>query len=480
MNINSFKEWLINEGAMGLPYKVYKNIVDFYVYAKTEYALSPRKEIAEKTISLDFEGTSFDFLQVYNPKLIVNIKNAELIEGSAGIYFYGSFAINREGAIGRIGLAAKSGGVITSTIEHEVLHFVQDLLKLHSKESVASNPLRRDKRWVRRNGLVSRPNFLPSKKEREKGSKFKIGGLSDKKTLSRLLKKYDVHGWVHGTKKERRTTHQYRPIEQMTNLASLIAEKKMYYLEDILNELQINPLETTWIELKANPEFMKRIGDKKRKSLKTNSQDLKSLDPGSYRLYQREIYKKFVDSTDWEDTFELLKVRKNLKAKIEDINKDKYKKSIESNKDIGDLKGYKVEDFGKGVRVKVEYSDRYNFSNIDSFFSPEEADQYSIDAGEAAEEMFNAIGIKENGEGDFAFSVTAQNLKKLFDKIRKNKSTEHLQVKKCDWDYFAGKLASEAAYKLSDYMYKTSGKEITKEELLSIFYPDPPEICREI
>lgn len=473
-----FKTWLVNEGAMWLPYKSYKKVVDFYIQARSEYAMEPKKQVPPKTIPLDLEGTSYDFLTVLNPKLTVSISNSETVPetNAAGAYIPWSFRRTSEETIGEIKLAAKAYDLITSTIEHEILHFVQELIKVYSRESVATNPNRRDQRWILKNGQVYRPGYRPSKKERE--SNFRLGGLPDKEILSRLLKKYDVDGYVHGSEKQRRTTHAYRPIEQMTNLATHIADLKMGYLNTIINELQINPLETSWEELKKNPEFIKRLSDKKRKAVFTSPARYKSLDSGAYKLYHKEIFKKFIDSIEWEDTFELLQARKNLEGKLKEVQKEKDEKSKKARERLGlDLKGYTLEDFGKGVRVKIEYSDRGDLSNIGQYISPEEAD--SIDGYDAAEEMLQDLGIKENDDGYFTFSASATSLKRLFDKIRKLKKSETLQVKKCDWDYFARKIAYYAADKLNDYMYKTSRKQIDEDKLLSIFYPDPPEICRE-
>lgn len=487
----NFKEFIkIDEGAMGLPYKVYKKVVDFFMDAKMEYASNPRKEIPAKDIQLDFEGTPYEFLQRFNPILNVKVRNTESLpeaNGAAGVYMYKPEfkRLTREGFIGEIILAAKAESTITSIIEHEVLHFVQDLIKRHAKETVVSNPNRRDKRWVNRNGTILRQGFSRSKKDRELDKKnFRIGGLPNKKILSRILKKYDVDGYVHGTEKKRRTTHEYRPTEQMTNLASHIADKRMNYLNLIIDELKIDPLKTTWEELKDNPTFMIKIGDKKRKLTFTNPENYKSLDKEAYKFYHREIFKKFIDSTDWGDTFELLRAKRRVEEKTKDINKEKEKKSLEVNKDFGiDLRGYTLEDFGKGVRVKIDYFDRDEFSKIDQLYDPDLEEGEENSCYEAAQEMFEKLGIKESSAGDwdgFSFAANAQGLKRIFEKIRQQKSKETSQIKRCDWDHFADKVAEKAADKLSEYMFKTSRKQITKEKILDIFHPEPREQCKEI
>jgi len=438
---------------MSLPYSVYKKVIDFYVDSRREQA--PRSRgVTSKVIPLDFEGTKFDFLARYNPKIKVDIYNAELIQGSGGYYVPGGIQRNAYGITGEIALAGKSSRVMDHIIEHEVLHFVQDLIRIYARESVGDNPNRREKRWT-------------------KGDQIKIGGLPNKKVLSRLLGDYDVGGYAHGSSKQRRTTHAYRPIEQMTNLNSFIMQSRMNYLSEILKEINIDPLEKNWEELKKNPEFIKRLGDKKRK--RVDQSVFKKLDPEAYKLYHAEIFKKYTDSTDWKDTYEILRRKIELGNKIKQDEEERTKKSME--KAGVDLKGFSTEDFGKGVKVKINYLDRIDFSNLDSFVPEEERD--NVEVGDAAEEMFWKAGIKENKDGFFSITATPQNLFKLFNKIKSYKAKETEKEKICDWDYFAHALASVISDTLSDYMYKKKRKQIEKEQILSIFYPGPYEDCNE-
>jgi hypothetical protein len=468
----NFKEWLVIEGFMSLPFSAYNKVVDFYMAAKRKH-MSGFNGIISDIVPLDLEGTNFDFLAYLKPKIKVDIHNAQTVEGSQG-YYSGTQRIKRtpEGVVGEMALVSKTFRTMDYIIEHELLHFMQDLIKIHAMETVSSNPNRRNRKWSRSGsfhdkfGYVRGPGaVLP--KYRDKGT-IRLGGLPEKKALSDMLKKYSVTGYVRGSENQRRTTHAYRPIEQMTNLNSRIADLRMNYLANILQELNIDPEEKTWEELQANPEFMKLLGDKEKKRV---AQTFKDLGP-TQRLYQKEIFKQYTDSTDWRDTFEILKSKTSL-GKI--IAKDEEEKVAKAKESGVDLKGYEEEDFGKGVKVKIEYYDRFDFSIIDELV-PEEEREYAS-TSDAAEEMFSKIGIKEDSEGFYNFTANIRGLFKIFGKIKQEKDKETEKEKRCDWDHFAKTLASSISEKLSDYMYKKKRKQIDDDKILDIFYPGPYESC---
>jgi hypothetical protein len=470
----NFKEWLVNEGFLGLPFSVYKKVVDFYIAAERKH-MSGINGVISDVLPLDFEGTNFDFLAYLNPKVKVNVHNAEMVDGAGGYYLPSGMQRTPEGVIGEIALASKSFGTMDSTIEHELLHFVQDLIKIHAMETVANNPNRRDKRWTKDGSFVNRlgnvrgpgAGLRRDKKNKNSGT-IRLGGLPEKKALSDMLGDYDVDGYVRGSKKQRRTTHGYRPIEQMTNLNTKVMELRFNYLANVLKQLGIDPTEKTWEELQANPEFMKLLGDKEKKRV---TQTFKDLGP-TQRLYQKEIFKRYTDSTDWRDTFEMIKSKKSLRKIIKQDEQERAAKNKESGMD---LKGYSEEDFGKGVRVKIEYYDRLDFSIIDELV-PEE-DRESVSTYDSAEEMFSKIGIKEDSEGFYSFAANPKNLFKIFGKIKQHKQNETEKEKRCDWDHFAEKLAESISYKLSDYMFKKKHKQIDEKQILDIFYPGPYESC---
>lgn len=432
-----FKEWL-NEGYMRLPLSAYKDILEFYSYAKAQYELKPRANIPERTFPLDLRGTRWEFLQHLEPRVSVKIRNTEVVDKALGWY------LGTSHNTGRIMLAAKSGKAITSTLEHELLHFLQDLVGIYA----SMKPDRRDK-----------------------NPHTRIGGLPKKKISGDLLAKYGM--------KPRRSTHRLRPAEQMTNLNSHINDLRMEYLERTLRTLNINPNETTWRELLANRGFINMLSDRKEKSRMVPK--IKDLHPESIKFYHKEIFKNFVDSADWPDTFEILKVRSTLRERQKEIRMQKEQqpqKPQKKTKELQmDLKGYREEDFGKGVKVKIDYYDISDFSNLDEILGTgyEDHEDYE-DPLDSAQSMFNASGIKGNRDGDMQFSVAAANLKKIFDKIRQLKQAETNRIKRCNWDHFARKLASYAADKV-DYFMAKSGKNIPEKTFLSIFYPDPTEEC---
>jgi len=443
-----FKEWL-NEGFMRLPLSAYKDIVDFYAYAKNQYELKPRANIPERIFHLDLRGTRWEFLQHLDPTVAVKIRNAEAVDGTPGYY-----------SAGNIVLAAKSGTTITSTLEHELLHFLQDLVGTYARRSLLARPDRRDE-----------------------NPDTRIGGLPKKKILRDLLAKYDVGGRTRGGDiggtSWRRTTHRFRPVEQMTNLNSHINDMRIRYLSRTLRNLNINPNETKWRELLANRGFMTMLSDRRDKSKMVPKKELEALHPESGRFYRKEIFKNFVDSTDWPDTFEILKVQAAVRERQKEIRLQNAQHPQKKTKELQmDLKGYREEDFGKGVKVKIDYYDITDFSNLDEILGDgyEDHEDYE-DPLDAAQSMFNALGIKGNKDGDMMILASAQNLKKIFDKIRQLKQAEPDRTKRCNWDHFARKLATYAADKVDDFMSKNSRKHISEQMFLSIFYPDPEEEC---
>jgi hypothetical protein len=254
---------------------------------------------------------------------------------------------------------------------------------------------------------------------------------------------------------------------------------RMTHLERTLRNLNINPSNTTWQELLGNREFMVKLSDGKEKAKMVRKKEFEDLHPESVRFYQREIFKNFVDSTDWSDTFELLRIQSGVREKQKEIRRQKEQQTEKKTKELDiDLKGYKAEDFGKGVKVKIDFYDVSDFSNLDEFLGPdyEEHEDYE-DPRESAESMFDALGINGNKDGDRQFLATAEKLKKIFDSIKQLKQAEPEKLKRCNWDFFARKLASYAVDKLESFMYKNSKKLISEKEFLSIFYPDPIEEC---
>ena len=136
----NFSRWLLNEG-FELPFRVIKDIYEFYKKVINEDDNGSNKRRREKVFKIDFTGTNFEFLNKLNADLKVLVgyeHNYHLTRYSTSFQHNGIYIglVNTNPICGTIILPMldlKSSGqkeiyehVITIAIEHEVLHFVQD------------------------------------------------------------------------------------------------------------------------------------------------------------------------------------------------------------------------------------------------------------------------------------------------------------------------------------------------------------------
>jgi hypothetical protein len=210
----SFKKWLYKE-AFELPFDNIRKIYEYYEQSYKQYLKAPRTKIPRKLIPLDLSGSKYDFLQYLNPYVEITVKGA--LENAAGIYYgttegLGNYMTGESRRIiGRISLSFYNHEHVSySAIEHEVLHFIQDLIKHHSEGRMV------DSFWKNKNDSIikkKRPTY---------------GGLPPMPLVKGLMKDREID--IKGNKKERRTKHEYRPIEFYTNLNSLIRSLQYYYI----------------------------------------------------------------------------------------------------------------------------------------------------------------------------------------------------------------------------------------------------------
>ena len=78
-----FKQWLLNEG-FELPFRVIKDIYEYYRDSYEKYRSKPRVKIEPKYFDLDFTGTRYAFLNDLNPRVLVELKGS--LPGAAGLY----------------------------------------------------------------------------------------------------------------------------------------------------------------------------------------------------------------------------------------------------------------------------------------------------------------------------------------------------------------------------------------------------------
>lgn len=139
---------VINEGYFHIPQRIIKEIKDYYIEIYKKFYKSPSDEITEdkypsKVFYLDFTGTSFDFLNFIKPKPTVLVKFTS----------EDSFFWDMENGVNT--LKTKNRGnihiqllkdpvlarnILSSIIEHEVMHFVQFLLHVYKNKKAGTVP----------------------------------------------------------------------------------------------------------------------------------------------------------------------------------------------------------------------------------------------------------------------------------------------------------------------------------------------------
>jgi hypothetical protein len=241
-----FKQWLLNEG-FELPFRVIKDIYEYYRDSYEKYRLKPRVKIEPKYFDLDFTGTRYEFLNDLNPRVFVELKGS--LPGAAGLAS-GAQLINGRGTA-RIKLALVHFVNSSDVIYHEVLHVVQDLIRI------------------------------------KKGMKV-IGGLPNMPLVKRITDKRGIS--IGGTKKVKRVQHGVRPIEYYTNLDSLIRILQYRYVRMLLDSGKDIDLGVRASE--AKKEFFSRI--KKENSWISDKLDTVKFDEELYRIYLQEISKRFI------------------------------------------------------------------------------------------------------------------------------------------------------------------------------------------
>lgn len=248
-----FKQWLLNEG-FELPFRVIKDIYEYYRDSYEKYRLKPRVKIEPKYFDLDFTGTRYEFLNDLNPRVLVELK-ASLPGGYAGLYLSSQLKVKLEknGLVvtAKIQLALSSFMGGPYIIEHELLHAVQDLIRI------------------------------------KKGMKV-IGGIPNMPLVKRVTDERGIS--IDGAKKVKRVKHGIRPIEYYTNLDSVIRSLQYKYVRMLLDSGKDIDLGVR--DSEAKKEFFSRM--KKENSWISDKLDTVKFDEELYRIYLQEISKRFI------------------------------------------------------------------------------------------------------------------------------------------------------------------------------------------
>ena len=357
----NFKHWLLlNEGLIQIPYKVIKPIVDDYFDFFKNVNLGKTK-IKDKTYTytLDLSGTNYDFRNII-PKLNVIYKG---IRGNMiGGYHASETKIEypplpyspREDpitVIGKITLKKNlSDDSPVELIEHEVMHFIQDLININMSHN---------------KGIFK--NDGKGKLKTYESPEF--GGSGPRKLTQNLMRSYNSDFLGYNKSKNRMLDHEKRATEFQTNLSSILIMLNIEFINKILSK-KLNPDYYSYDydivkEIKTKEDFeknkdiiVKLINNQniKNKYLKSSI----SKRPFATFEYQLDKIKKFnKELYNWY----LSEIYKNFVAK--DIEEDKlnqildeyfFNKNKSSDEDIYFAKNIKFKNF------IVFYKDNFGFT----------------------------------------------------------------------------------------------------------------------
>jgi len=294
-----FKLWLLNED-FELPFSVIKDIYEFYKKVINEDD-EDNKLRRERVFKIDFTGTNFEFLNKLNADLKVLVGydyNYRLKRYSANGIYLGLEYINSEwhgrgpylgternqlrGTIGLPLLDLTNSrekhlyeDAITVAIEHEVLHFVQDLIK------VAKNLEH-------------------------------IGGLPSPKFVKRITDKEGID-----SVNDQQVPHHKRPIEFYTNINSAVNDIQYSYL--YLCSRREYDLDYCQKDKDMKKDYLKKWIDVAKEKERYN------FDQEYFRMILQSAYKRFVDNDNFlskyyhvfdDENFEYTLTRNGKKYKM--------------------------------------------------------------------------------------------------------------------------------------------------------------------
>ena len=261
--------------AMQIPRSVFKEIEAFVIGAY----YSRSEDI--KDFDIDFTGTRWDFLNYLNPVLNVMIApNAKKCE-----YLPSDTIMQGEGTI-RIGLKTGLTEILSHGIEHEIAHFIQELIMVH-KINKGKFP------------KISYVNPHFSKN---------MGGLTSKKMLPKGIsvpgyrkRERTKDGKIIWNKRER-VEHSARPVEYQPNLLSTIRDLQYQYVQYTNNSKK--PMSKKQFLLAIlKGAFPETISSQTLKKIKGRSNLRGNVEGKRYYKYVlNNIYKLFIDG-DYGDDF---------------------------------------------------------------------------------------------------------------------------------------------------------------------------------
>lgn len=333
----NFKNWLLlSEGSIKIPYKVIQPIVnDYFDFYKNVNLGKSKLRDEEHIYTLDLSDTNYNFPNII-PKLKVTYK------GIKGKNTIGGFTPSKTKieypplpynptkdpitVIGDIILKKDlpSNESPFKLIEHEVIHFIQDLININMSHN---------------KGIYKNDGQLGS------GKRPDFGGSGPRKLTQDLMNKLNVDFLGDNKKHGRRIDHEKIATEYQTNLSSIII-------------LLYQQFTSKFLSGNLNPDYYSYPYDIV-KTIKTKEDFEKNKDSIVEFLNNQTAKKKFIQKIDI-----------NKLTKIKDFNKELYNwylNEIYKNfviKDIEEHKLNQIVDEYFFVKTKSSNEDKYFANNI--------------------------------------------------------------------------------------------------------------------
>lgn len=506
----NFREWLSLHESFALPYGVMEEMYNFLLDSYKKRIESPKTPIRSKVFDLDLSGTRYEFLNKFHPSVSLNYVSRKL---NMPAWYSGMKSVGASGS--KFGNIPMYQGDISIgygdnwadhkiLLEHELLHFIQDLIKEHQRLTKKNKILASLYGILGAEGIKTAKQYLsfrekhggiydgvelplgPWTLEGKSASEFfkqvnggngvrnynpSIGGLPARSIVKKVMKDKNIN--VHGKVVEKRTHHHMRPIEFYTNLNSLIRILKVNYMKHMVSKGVDPAIAAVDIENKKL-FFSDELNDVHGYTHK-KMQDVKRLDKDLYKKYMNTITKDFIFDDKIDDYYNIVnRDEKGIKDFSAELVRRQEKESLERKNRLAKtgeraIKGtkYTAGDF-KGTLVLPAYGGSM-FDQLSNTADREENvdQQYKF--------VMYSLGkySKKKKESEMiTWKLDYNKLQEIFKSLRENRKARESDPEKwqkvtlCNWDHMVKKFA--------DYIYEkafggTVGRP-TGSELLSMFY----------
>ena len=423
----NFRNWFSLNESFEIPFGVVREIYEYYIDCLEKFHNDETEnQFTNKLFRIDLSNTKYSFLECETEDcenkieyyLIVNIKK---LNSALGLYRGIEISYNRKLIItGEIDLDFPlDKGDVLLVIYHEVLHFIQNLIKKHAGSSAGGFVKRR----------IVRSELRRNRKD------FKI----PKGNIEYEFRTHDV-------------PHERRPIEHQTNLNSIIFELQRGYLQS-----QIYSGNT-------DLEKLQKDRDEKINHWKLHMNRIKlfwglsgiKFDENLKKYYYKQIYKQFIDNENFLD---------NVSASLQGLEHDGFVNIQSDNhlKILNDL-------------VNASRKNKWLFNSWTIILNK---DFYKCSESSKRDELINNLNVFSNSL-NIPFKFTYDTLEYVFNKIKIAKDTSSTAEDKnfyfCLAKTLAKKLFQHLIYKHREdnnyhWIFKKADSEsIGTDLILALFY----------